>query len=75
MMADVSQSLYEMVNRECEILSAVLKGTCRATRVNVSASINANGYGNQPCPVVNATANAMFEITPTQPATPAPDAK
>ena len=78
MMANASQTLYDLVNRECEILSVAFKGTCRVTQVNVGSNINGpmNGRG----PVVNSNANATYEIdtkaaAPAAPtATPAPAA-
>jgi outer membrane receptor for monomeric catechols len=59
-MATVSQSLYEIVNRECDVLSAVLKGECRVVQINVSS--NVNDRMNNGVPFVNANANATFEI-------------
>jgi hypothetical protein len=37
-MAATSQSLYDIINRECDVLSAVLKGNCRLTRLNVGGN-------------------------------------
>jgi hypothetical protein len=59
-MATVSQSLYEIVNRECDVLSAVLKGECRVVQINVSS--NVNDRMNNGVPFVNANTNATFEI-------------
>jgi hypothetical protein len=59
-MATVSQSLYEIVNRECDVLSAVLKGECRLVQINVNS--NVNDRMNNGIPVANANANATFEI-------------
>jgi outer membrane receptor for monomeric catechols len=59
-MATVSQSLYEIVNRECDVLSAVLKGECRVVQITVSS--NVNDRMNNGVPFVNANANATFEI-------------
>jgi hypothetical protein len=82
-MAATNQSLYEIVNHECEVLTAALKGTCRLIRLNVGGNF-ADAGGNVPMPgnrgngpVVNANANATFEIEPAtsdvaQPATPPP---
>ena len=65
-MATVSQSLYEIVNRECEVLGAVLKGECRLVQINVNSTVN--DRRNNGIPTVNANANATFEIE--QKATP-----
>jgi hypothetical protein len=59
-MAAVSQSLYEIVNRECEVIGAVLKGECRLVQINVNS--NVNDRMNNGVPFVNANANATFEI-------------
>jgi hypothetical protein len=62
LMASVTQSLYDIVNRECDVLSVSLKGSCRVLQVNVSANINNRGNGRGP--FVSANANATFEMTP-----------
>jgi len=59
-MAAVSQSLYEIVDRECDVLSAALKGDCRLVQINVGSNIN--DRMNNGVPFVNANANATFEI-------------
>ncbi len=59
-MAAVSQSLYEIVDRECDVLSAALKGDCRLVQINVGS--NVNDRMNKGVPLVNANANATFEI-------------
>ncbi|HEX3989534.1 MAG TPA: hypothetical protein VHX39_00035 [Acetobacteraceae bacterium] len=72
MMANASQTLYDLANRECELLTVAFKGTCRVTQVNVGANINGpmNGRG----PVVNSNANATYEIDPAPAAAPTPSA-
>jgi hypothetical protein len=84
-MAATNQSLYDIVNHECEVLAAALKGTCRLIRLNVGGNFAEAGgnptLGNRGNgPVVNANANATFEIEPAaadvaRPATPPPPAK
>ena len=59
-MAAVSQSLYEIVNRQCDVIGAVLKGECRLVHINVNS--NVNDRMNNGVPFVNANANATFEI-------------
>jgi hypothetical protein len=41
-LAAVDQSLYQVVNRECEILGASMNGNCRLTHLNVSGDIGTN---------------------------------
>ena len=65
-MSTATQALTDIVNRECDVLTATLKGSCRVVQVNVLASIN--DRMNTRNPVVNASANATFEITPPAPA-------
>src|ERR1700733_5896628 len=61
--ASATQSLYDIANRECEVLGVSLKGTCRVTQVNVGSNLNspANGRGL----IATSTANAAYEIEPT----------
>jgi hypothetical protein len=80
-MAATSQSLYDIINHECDVLSTVLKGSCRLTRLNVGGNYNdpnanAPPYFNRPngTPLVNATAMATFEIEMKPPATAEPPA-
>ncbi|HTB44658.1 MAG TPA: hypothetical protein VK741_13595 [Acetobacteraceae bacterium] len=74
-MADTSQSLYDIINHECDVLSAALKGGCRLTRLNIGGNYsdsNANmpPFLNRPngTSVVNASATATFEIDMQRPA-------
>ena len=78
-MAATSQSLYDIINRECDVLNAVLKGDCKLSHLNIGGNFNENGYTPVPFgarpnngPVVNATATATFEIgaKPPSPASP-----
>jgi hypothetical protein len=68
-MASITQSLYDIVNRECDILGVSLKGSCRVLQVNVGANINNRGNGHGP--IVTANANATFAITSPVAAAPA----
>ncbi len=68
-MAAVSQSLYEIVDRQCDVLSAALKGDCRLVQINVGSNIN--DRMNNGVPFVNANANATFEIDVKAPPTDA----
>ena len=70
-MAGLSQSLYEIIDRECDVLSAALKGDCRLVQININSNIN--DRMNNGVPFVTANANATFEIdvkTPSKDAAP-----
>jgi hypothetical protein len=74
-MMATTQSLYEIINHECDVLIATLKGTCRLSKLSTGGNFNdANlpNYGNRPNagPVVNANATATFEIAESVPAVP-----
>lgn len=68
LIASTTQSLYDIVNHECDILSVSLKGSCKVVMVNVGANIN--NRGGVRGPFVSANALATFEITPIAAATP-----
>ncbi len=65
-MAGLSQSLYEIVDRQCDVLSAALKGECRLVQININSNIN--DRMNNGTPFVTANANATFEIDQKDPA-------
>jgi hypothetical protein len=65
-MAGLSQSLYEIVDRQCDVLSAALKGDCRLVQININSNIN--DRMNNGVPFINANANATFEIDVKEPA-------
>jgi hypothetical protein len=76
-MAATTQSLYDIVNHECDVLTAALKGDCRLSKLNIGgnfndANLNVPNFGNRPNagPIVNANATATFEIE--MKASPAP---
>jgi hypothetical protein len=67
--AGTTQSLYDIVNHECEVLTEALKGACRLIRLNVGGNLNDPNsnlptFGNRQnaSPIVSANANATFEI-------------
>lgn len=79
-----NQSLYDIINHECSVLTAALKGSCRLGRLNVSGNFNEMNFnpmafanrGNAN-PMVSANASATFEIDmehPTGDTPPAPAA-
>lgn len=75
-MAATSQSLYDIINRECDVLTAVMKGDCHLSRLTIGGNYNETNYvpvpfGSRPSnsPVVNANATATFEISTPAPAT------
>lgn len=65
-MASASQSLYDIINHECEVLTATLGGACRLVQLNVGGSLNTRM--NNGVPTVSANANATFEIEARAPA-------
>lgn len=80
-MAAINQSLYDIINQECAVLTAVLKGDCKLSRLSTSGNFNETGFVPAPFvnrpnngPVLNATATAAFEIAmkPAAAAAPSP---
>jgi hypothetical protein len=68
-MAATTQSLYDIVNHECDVLTAALKGNCKLTRLSIGGNVggqNNQNFGNRGN-LVNANANATFEIDPPAP--------
>ena len=68
-----NQSLYEIINHECDVLGAALKGGCRLVQINTGG--NAGNRVNTSAgtdALINVNANATFEIDPkiAPPATP-----
>lgn len=71
-MAATTQSLYDIVNHECDVLTAVLKGTCRLGKLSINGNLNGPNappaLGNRANFVnVNATATFEFEAAPAVP--------
>jgi len=67
--AATNQSLLDIINHECSVLTATLKGNCRLSRLNVGGNFNETNFNplNLPnrgtvSPAVSANANATFEI-------------
>jgi hypothetical protein len=78
-MTSANQSLYDVINRQCDVLANEYKGDCRVVQLNVNTSLNdrqnvqfvpPGARLNQPKQHVNANANAVFEIAPAAPAKP-----
>ena len=70
-MASASQSLYDIINHECEVLTATLGGACRLVQINIGGNLNSRM--NNGVSAVNANANATFEIEAKAPnAAPTP---
>jgi hypothetical protein len=72
-MTAATQTLYDIVNHECDVLTASLKGTCRITRLVAGGNfndVNAPGALYRPGPNVNVNASATFEIRANSPALP-----
>jgi len=71
-LAQANQSLYEIINRQCDVIGAALKGNCRIVQLNVNGNINDRmqqftppGERSNPQQMVNANANATFVVEPT----------
>ncbi len=73
--ATANQSLFEIINRECDLLGAALQGECRMVQINTGSNT-----GNRPNPgtpftgasaSVSVNANATFEIEPKVQQSPA----
>ncbi len=52
-MAAINQSLYDIINQECAVLTAVLKGDCKLSRLSTSGNFN----DQHPAPLVNRHGN------------------
>jgi hypothetical protein len=63
-MAGATQSLYDIVDRQYDILSVALKGSYRLMQINVGDNIN--NRANSGAPTISS--NAMFEIDLSAPA-------
>jgi hypothetical protein len=70
-LAEASRSLYDIVNRQCDVIGAALKGDCRLVQLNVNGNINDRlpqftppGERPNQQPMVNANANAIFLVEP-----------
>lgn len=60
-MAGLSASLYEIIDHECTVLGAALKGECRLVQVNINSNVNERMNGG---PFISANGNATFEVDP-----------
>lgn len=70
-LVQANQSLGDLANRECEVLSAVFKSDCHVAQINLTANVNEprrNLQMNNDCcgshRQVNANLNATFSLTP-----------
>ncbi|WP_158742920.1 hypothetical protein [Acidisphaera sp. L21] len=70
-MSEASRSLYDIVDHECIVLAASLKGSCRLVQMTIGGNAGNRATNN---PVIFANVNATFEITPA-PAVETPAAK
>jgi hypothetical protein len=64
-LAQANQQLYEIVNRQCDVIAAALKGECRIVQLNVNGNVNERMNAGQ---MISANANLVFEVDP--PASP-----
>ena len=67
-MTAASVSLYDIVNRQCDVLSASMKGSCRLVQLNVGGTVNVRSAPTGGNMTANATATfeveAPFEASP-----------
>ncbi len=68
-MAAASQRVYDIVNRQCDVLSVAFKANCRMVQITVSAN-STSGTPVRGSPGVSAHGSASFELS-TAPAAPA----
>lgn len=76
-MSGANRALFEVVSHECEVLGAVLQGTCTLKQITTTGGVGDRAaFGVTVAPgtsSVNVTANVTFEIEPKNPyATPVP---
>ena len=73
-MARATQSLYDIINRQCEVIGLSFKGECRLVLIQINGNIGNANYRSPPGGglMFNATATATFEIETKDPA-PADD--
>jgi hypothetical protein len=71
-LAQANQSLYDIIDHQCDAISAALKGDCRIVQLNVNGNINERMQqfvppGERPNQrqMVNANANATFLVEPS----------
>lgn len=55
--------LYDIVNRECAVLTEAVKLSCKVARVNVNSNVGDQRFGSGVI-IVRANANATFEFSP-----------
>jgi hypothetical protein len=68
-LAQANQSLYDIINHQCDVIGAALKGDCRIVQLNVNGNINERipqftppGERPNSQQIVNANANAVFLV-------------
>jgi hypothetical protein len=71
-LAQANQQLYEIVNRQCDVIAAALKGECRIVQLNVNGNVNERMNAGQ---MINANANLVFEVQPPSSPKDGPAAK
>lgn len=72
-MTAATQTLYDIVNHECDVLVVSLKGTCRMIRLVSSGNfngVNVPGAFYRSIPNVTVNASATFEIEANSAAAP-----
>jgi hypothetical protein len=68
--AQLSQQLGDLANRECDVLSDVFKAECHVTQLNIGTNVNErrnrrlSGNDGEQQKIVNANVQATFTLTP-----------
>jgi TolA-binding protein len=76
--AQLSQQLGDLANRECDVLSAAFKADCHVIQLNMGTNVNErrsrrpNGEGGEQEKFINANVQTTFALTPSAPAPTAP---
>lgn len=65
-LTEANQTLFAIVNHQCDVLAPLLRGDCRLVQINTNGTINdrQNFGGQQGTPSTSVTANATYEMTP-----------
>jgi hypothetical protein len=61
-LAQANQQLCEIVNRQCDVIGAALKGECHVVQLNVNCNVNERMNAGQ---MVNANAKPGLSNRPT----------
>ena len=68
--AQISEQLGDLANRECDVLSGAFKAECHLSQLNIGTNVNErrnrrfNGDGGEQERFINANVQATFTLTP-----------